>query len=216
MTGLQSGNIIGKDPPRTNINAKVHIKYCMTLKRQSQGEGHISHCIGHRIWVYLHCDLWPWYYDLGSRSRHTLRSWTINVLNTSIIQIKLGSEELCPRHGFGECVHCDLDLGDLTLGQGHDTPLVMDNKYVKYYQGPTWQWGVLAWTWILSTCALWLWPLRCDLGSRSWHTLGSWTTIVWNIIQIGQVGKKLWPGHIVNRQTGWFLYIPPNFVLGYN
>ena len=42
MTGLQSGNIIGKDPPRTNINAKVHIKYCMTLKRQSQGEGHIS------------------------------------------------------------------------------------------------------------------------------------------------------------------------------
>ena len=31
MTGLQSGNIIGKDPPRTNINAVVNIKYCMTL-----------------------------------------------------------------------------------------------------------------------------------------------------------------------------------------
>ena len=37
MTGLQSGNIIGKDPPRTNINAKVNIKYYMTLNRQSQG-----------------------------------------------------------------------------------------------------------------------------------------------------------------------------------
>ena len=37
MTGLQSGNIIGKDQPRTNINAEVIIKYCMTLNRQSQG-----------------------------------------------------------------------------------------------------------------------------------------------------------------------------------
>ena len=37
MTGLQSGNIIGKDPSITNINAIVNIKYCMTLNRQSQG-----------------------------------------------------------------------------------------------------------------------------------------------------------------------------------
>ena len=37
MTGLQSGNIIGKDPQRTNINAEVNIKYFMTLNRQSQG-----------------------------------------------------------------------------------------------------------------------------------------------------------------------------------
>ena len=36
MTGLQSGNIIGKDPPRTNINVEVNTKYCMTLNRQSQ------------------------------------------------------------------------------------------------------------------------------------------------------------------------------------
>ena len=26
-------------------------------------------------------------------------------------------------HGFLVCVHCDLDLGDMTFGQGHDTPL---------------------------------------------------------------------------------------------
>ena len=26
-------------------------------------------------------------------------------------------------HSCPVCVHCDLDLGDMTLGQGHDTPL---------------------------------------------------------------------------------------------
>ena len=30
---------------------------------------------------------------------------------------------LMARTGFTACVHCDLDLGDMTLGQGHDTPL---------------------------------------------------------------------------------------------
>ena len=42
-------------------------------------------------------------------------------------QIQHGSEELLPGHTFWACVHCDLDLGDMTLGQGHDTPLVMNN-----------------------------------------------------------------------------------------
>ena len=159
-------------------------------------------------------------------------------------------------------MHCDLDLGDMTLGQSHDTPLghvqqlceilsrsnltvriygpgtdfqyvctvtltleiwpwvkvmthplVMDNNCVKNYPDPIWQWGVIAQTRISSMCALWPWPWRYDLGSRSWHTLGSWTTIVWNYIQIGQGSRKLRPGHDVNRrtdrQTGWFLYTPP-------
>ena len=56
---------------------------------------------------------------LGSRSWHTLGSWTTIVWN--IIQIQLGSEKLWPGHRFPVCVHCD--LGDMTLGQGHDTPL---------------------------------------------------------------------------------------------
>ena len=30
---------------------------------------------------------------------------------------------LLPGHGYPECVHCDLNLGDMTLGQSHDTPL---------------------------------------------------------------------------------------------
>ena len=40
----------------------------------------------------------------------------------NIIQIQLGSEKLWPGHGFPVYVHCDLDLGDITFGQGHDTP----------------------------------------------------------------------------------------------
>ena len=69
------------------------------------------------------CALWSWYkrYDLSSRSWHTLRSWTIIVWN--IILIQLGSYELWPRHGFLVCVHCDLDIGEMTLGQDHDTSL---------------------------------------------------------------------------------------------
>ena len=34
-----------------------------------------------------------------------------------------GSEELWPGHGFGVCVHCVLDIRDMTLGQGHGTSL---------------------------------------------------------------------------------------------
>ena len=74
-------------------------------------------------------------------------------------------------------------------------PWDMDNNCVKYYPDPIWQWGVMARTRISSMCALWPWPWRYDLGSRSWHTLGSWTTIVWNIIKIQLGSEKLWPGH---------------------
>ena len=190
------------------------------------------------------CALWPWLrrYDNGSRSWQTLGSWTTIVWN--IIQIQQGSEELWPRQGFPVYVHCDLDLGDMTLGQVHDTtlghgqqlceilsrsnlavrsygpdtdfqymctvtltleiwpwvkvmthPWVMDNNCVKYYPDPTWLWGVMARTQISSMYALWPWPWRYDLGSRSWHTLGSWTTIVWIIIQIHLGSEELWPGH---------------------
>ena len=40
---------------------------------------------------------------------------------------------------------------------------------------------------ISGICALWPWPRRYGLGSRSGHTFESWTTIVWNIIQIQHV-----------------------------
>ena len=148
-----------------------------------------------RTWISGICALWPWTrrYDNGSRSWHTLVSWTTIVWN--IIEIQLGSEELWPGHGFPVYVHCDLELGDMTLGQGHDTTWVMDNNCVKYYPDPTWQWGVMAGTQIFSICALWPWPRRYDLRSRSWHTLGSWTTIAWNSIQIQLGSEELWPRH---------------------
>ena len=44
-------------------------------------------------------------------------------------------------------------------------------------------------------CISALWPLRYVLESRSWHNLWSWTTIVWNIIQIQHGNEELWPGH---------------------
>ena len=57
----------------------------------------------------------------------------------NIIQIQLSSEELWPGHGFPEYVHCDLDLGDMTLSQGRDTPLGHGQQLSEYYQDPTWQ-----------------------------------------------------------------------------
>ena len=81
---------------------------------------------------------------------------------------------------------------------------VMDNKCVKYYSYPTLQWGVMVQTRIWNMYALRPWPWRYDLWSRSWHILGSWTTIVSNLEWVRSY-------HDVNRrtdrQTGWFLYI---------
>ena len=78
-------------------------------------------------------------------------------------------------------------------------PLVMDNIYncVKYYQDPTRQSEVMAWIQIFGTYAVWPWPWRYDLGSRSWHTFWSWITILCNIIKIQHGSQALWPGHRV-------------------
>ena len=40
-----------------------------------------------------------------------------------ILQIQLGSEGLWSGHGLSVYVQCELDLGDITLDQGHDAPL---------------------------------------------------------------------------------------------
>ena len=70
---------------------------------------------------------WPWRYDLGSRSWHTLESWTAIMWN--IIQIQLGNEELWPGHGFWVCVPCDLDLGYMTLALGQNIPLTHGQQF---------------------------------------------------------------------------------------
>ena len=87
-------------------------------------------------------------------------------------------------------------------------PWFIDNKYVKFYPDPTWQSGVMALTRISSMCALRPWPRRYDLGSRSWHILGSWTTIVWNIIQIKLGTEELRPEH------GFPVYVHRDLDLG--
>ena len=53
-----------------------------------------------------------------------------------------------------ELCQCDLDLEDMALAQGHDTPLGHGNNCVKYYADPTRQRGVKARTQILGMCAL--------------------------------------------------------------
>ena len=108
-----------------------------------------------------------------------------------------------PRHEFLVCVHCDIDLGDMTLGQGHDTPfghgqqlceIISRSNFALRRYGPDTDFGYVC----IVALTLEIWP---SVGSRLWHTLRSWTIIVWNIIQIGQVSTELWPGHEVNRRT---------------
>ena len=113
--------------------------------------------------------IWPWVKvmirlcEIFSRSNLAMRSY--------------GSDR-----GFGYVCTVTLTLQICHWDKVMTHPWVMDNKCLKYYQVPTWQWGVMVQTQIFGT--LWPWPWRYDLRSRSWHTLGSWATIVWNIIQI--------------------------------
>ena len=154
-------------------------------------------------------------------------------------------------------------LWDMTLGQGHDTPLghgqqlcdilsrsilavriygpdtdfwygalwrwpwrydlgsrswqtllkVMDNNCVKYFLDPTWQWGVINgpdtdfWYVCTVTLTFEIWPW-VKVMTHPWvkdNNCG------WNMIQIGQVGMKFWPGHDVNRRTDrqGDSYLPP-------
>ena len=112
-----------------------------------------------------------------------------------IIKIQLDSDNLWSGYGFGYVctVTMNSEIWPCVKVMAH--PSVIDNKCVKYYPDPTWQWGDMARTWISGICALWPWPQRYDNGPRSWNILGSSTTIVWNIIQIQRGSEELWPGH---------------------
>ena len=169
---------------------------------------------GYVCTVTLTFEIWPWV-------KVMTHPWVMDNV-WSIVQIHVTSEKLRPRHGIWLCVYCDLDLRDMTLFQGYDTSLghgqqlceilSKSNKAVRSY-GPDTDFGCV--------CALWPWPWRYDLMSRSWHTLGSWTTTVWNITQIQWGGKKLWPGQDeqTDRRTDRRTdgqgdsYIPPKFCL---
>ena len=96
---------------------KVMIHLCDILSRSNMAVGSNSLDTVLDMCAVWH---WPWRYVMESRSCHNLWSWTITVWN--IIQIQLGSEELWLGHRFWVCVHCELGIRDMTLGQGHGTP----------------------------------------------------------------------------------------------
>ena len=95
--------------------------------------------------------LWSWRYDLVLRSWHTHGSWTISVWNT--IQIQLCNDELWPGHGLSVYAHCDLDLGDVTLCQGHCTPLGHGQQLIEILSRSMTRTQIF-----LCMRALWTWP----------------------------------------------------------
>ena len=103
----------------------------------------------------------------GSRSWYTLGSWTTcKILSWSDIAVR----SYGPDTDFGYVCTVTLNLAIWPWVKVMTHPWVMANNCVKY-PDPTWQWVVMARKWILGMCALWPWPWRYDLWSRSWHTL---------------------------------------------
>jgi hypothetical protein len=132
-----------------------------------------------------HCVQWPW---------HLLRSSVTIVWN--IITIHSFNKILIANY-----VYSDFDLWLITLGQCHDTFLGPGQqsceilfKFIKRVKnhGPDKLFACL------NHCVLWLWPLTSDLGSRSWHFLGSSLTILWNI-PIHAFSENLWPRKCLNH-----------------
>ena len=148
---------------------------------------------GHRFWVCVQCDLDL--EDMTSSQGHDTsfghRPLSCKILSRSNLPMR----SYGPDTDFGYVCTVTLTLEIWPWVKVMTHSWVIDNKCVKYYPDPTWQWGVMARTRISGICTLWPWPWRYDLGWRSWHTLGSWTTIVWNIIQIQLGSEELWPRH---------------------
>ena len=94
--------------------------------------------------------LWPWpfRYDLESMLWHNLGSYRTNVWN---IQIQHVAKKLRMGIRFWLSVHCDLDLGDMTLSQKsyvwHTLESCIWTTSVSYHPNPRFQWKVIARTW---------------------------------------------------------------------
>ena len=61
------------------------------------------------IWSWVTVMIYPWVMDNNCVKYYSDPTWQWRVM---------------PKHRFWVCVHSDLDLGDMTLGHSHDTPLV--------------------------------------------------------------------------------------------
>ena len=88
-------------------------------------------------------------------------------------------------------MHCEFDLGDMTLTQGHDTPLGHGQQLRKNIQNQHGSKKFYPDTdfYYVLTVSLTLeikipfknktnHPISSDSHQQSWHTLRSWTTIV--------------------------------------
>ena len=127
--------------------------------------------------VTLTSEIWPWFKVMTHLSVKNNKSVKYYLDPTW----QFGIEELWPGHGFWYMCSVTLTLEIWSWVKVMTHPWAMNNNCVKYYLDPIWQRGVMARTQIFGICTLWPWPWIYDLGLRSRHTLGSWTTIVWNI-----------------------------------
>ena len=126
---------------------------------------------GHGFCVFMHCDLnlWGRYPPLDHGQQFC------KILSRSNMAVRSYGPDM--DFGYVCTVTFTLDAWPWVKIMTH--PWVTDNKCVKYYSDLTYQWR---YPWIFGMGALWPWPLRYELRSRSWHTLGSWAMIVWSII----------------------------------
>ena len=110
---------------------------------------------------------WPWSHDLGPRHDPHLShgQQLCEILSRSNMAVK----SYGPDMDFVYKCTVTLALEMWPWVKVMTLSWVMDNNWVKYYKDPTWQWGVMARKWILGMCALWPWPWRYDLGSKSRH-----------------------------------------------
>ena len=119
----------------------------------------------------------------------------------NVFQIEHGSKEFWSGYILWLYVSCYLDLCDMNLAEGHDLSLGYGQQLREIFSrsrltvkinSPDMDWG---------ECLYYDLDLRYIPGAMSRHTLGSWTTFIWNIIHIGQGSKTLWSWQNVNRRT---------------
>ena len=119
-----------------------------------------------RILILAKCAHWPW----DNIVTHSDLLW-------SIIKLLLTREKFA-RHNSWLHLHCDLNLRDKTLGQGHNTCWSHCVNYFRFNMqvtnyGPDTDFSFV-----------WPWPWRYNFKSRSCHTFMLWTTIVRYVINI--------------------------------
>ena len=77
----------------------------------------------YHTWIMKFFFYWPWSSpnDLGSRSWPTLGSWAIFVWNENLPSLSI--RKIWTGHKLWSFSSSDLKVPQMTLGQGHDTPL---------------------------------------------------------------------------------------------